>query len=194
MVKIFNLSLHRSATQSVTHFFRLHGFSAAHWPGKEPIARCENMVETLDTVGVWKMMLPTIEANDVFSDVPYNFLYREALDRYPDAKFFLILRDTSKWLRSVRNHIGDGLLDNFEKFQYWPYADTRKPKLIDYTDEELLTMYRLHRQAVDSYLAANHADFRIFMLESPSLAEEIGAFAGFRPNQPFPNRDWDRPG
>src|SRR5215469_3388939 len=88
--KIFNLSLHRSATESFSQFMADHGFRATHWPGLTFDQLCQQAAVHRDTNAVFRLASETIEANDVFGDVPYCFLYRELFDAYPGA-FYLIV-------------------------------------------------------------------------------------------------------
>jgi hypothetical protein len=193
LMKIFNLSLHRSGTQSVTKFFRDHGLEAAHWPGYDFARACVPYIRTLDTEAIWEKAQPWLEENEVFSDVPYGLLYREALRTYPDAKFFIVLRDPNAWLRSIRRHVGKRELFTLEKIQYWLFMQERKDRLADYSDNELLRCYREHSIIVINALAAARADFRLFALDAPSIAEDMAKFVGFPVRHPFPHRDWQRP-
>jgi hypothetical protein len=191
-MKIFNVSLHRSGTQSVTKFFRDHGFKAAHWPGYDFARTCARHVPTLDTAAIWDEAGSWLKENEVFSDVPYGFMYREALRAHPDAKFFIVLRDPLAWLRSTRRHVGKRDLNTLEKIQYWLFTPDRRDKLADYSDDELLRLYREHLMTVTNAMAAARADFRIFALDAPSIAEDIARFVGFPLQHPFPHRDWQR--
>src|ERR1700728_4964475 len=106
MAKIFNLSLHRSGTQSFRHFMHVHGFKAAHWPGWTFEALGTDAVKNLETAAVWATLGEVVAEGEVFCDLPYPFLYEEAFAAYPDAKFLLVLRDVGEWIESVRKHIG----------------------------------------------------------------------------------------
>jgi hypothetical protein len=84
-----------------------HGFKTAHWPGWDFEALAAAAAERLETADVWVSLREVLAEFEVFCDVPYPFLYRQAFAAYPDAKFLLILRDVCEWTASVRRHIGD---------------------------------------------------------------------------------------
>lgn len=191
--KIFNLSLHRSGTQSVTQFLKDHGVQATHWPGYEFEDQCQPYLAENNSGAVWSDVAPRIKDADAFSDVPFNFMYREALKGYPNAKFFIVLRSPNDWLRSVRRHVGKREMYPLEKLQYWMFAKDKKPALADYSDEDLRRLYHDHLMTVTNYMVAHSANFRLFYLESETIGQDLCDFLGLKQMAPFPHRDWGKP-
>ena len=168
--KIFNLSLHRSGTQSATAFFNKIGFSSLHWPGVDFTKQCEPFLPTLDTRAVWDLYRPFVSTHNSFHDVPVPFLYREILQEYPTALFFIIGRRPASWIRSIRKHTEGRDLSVLEKFQYWTICETRRDNLAQYTDEELERAYVKFLLDVTNTMTAARANFRTFDLELAGLS------------------------
>ena len=188
--KIFNLSLHRSATESFSRLMTDHGFRATHWPGFTFDRSCRQAVEQLDTSMVFQLALDVIKANQVFADVPYCFLYRELFLTYPDALYLIILRPVGAWIKSVRRHIGGRELDNLEKLQYGLY-NAIYDRIFDYTDSQLENVYAHHLDTVVNLAQIRGVSLRLFWLDPSSLEQtklvtELSEYLGFRARTPFP--------
>ncbi|HEY8304760.1 MAG TPA: sulfotransferase [Solirubrobacteraceae bacterium] len=82
--------------------------------GFEPCYHWVNVIADLDQVGVWNRALDG-EApwDEVFAgfqatvDWPGGYFWRELMDRYPDAKVLLSVREPEKWEPSFRETIWD---------------------------------------------------------------------------------------
>jgi len=192
MGKVFNLSLHRSGTQSFRAFMHWHGFKAVHWPGWDFEARCAGAVARLETGVVWSSLQEVLLESDVFCDLPYPFVYREALAAYPDAKFLLILRDVSQWRASVRRHIGCRPLTNYEKFQFWSNLDRRFDFISEYTDADLASIYLGHLAKVTTFMLEKRGSFRVFWLDDRQLGRHCADYLGFETIREFPSIDYLR--
>lgn len=190
--KVFNISLHRCGTQSFHQYMGAHGFSAVHYPGWQLNNACKNAVEGLDTKMVWESIREIVSQNDAFSDIPYCFLYREALEAYPDAKFVLMARTPIQWVASVRNHIKERRLEYLEKIQYWTNTPNRREFITEYSDTELEGIFINHICEIHQYMIDNKAHFRIFNLSDSSLGAKLGEFIGFETTRPFKNSDYLR--
>ncbi len=65
--------------------------------------------ETADTMmpflisGEYKKIYDTVDKSDSFEDIPfcYGEFYRILLDRYPESKFILTVRDSESWVQSM---------------------------------------------------------------------------------------------
>lgn len=176
--KIFNLSLHRCGTASAALFMNKIGFSCQHWPGSDFDSRCEPFLHTLDTAGVWNFYRPFLKRHSSFHDVPIPFLYNDILNDFPDALYILIIRRPTAWIRSIREHTEGRELDVLEKFQYWTACENRYSYLSQYKNEELEYGYMKFISSVTNTMVARRANFRIFNLESQTLAVSLAEFCG----------------
>ena len=189
--KIFNLSLHRSGTQSAAVFFNNLGYSPQHWPGIDFDKRCEPFLQTLDTAAVWELYRPLIEMHSSFHDIPIPFLYNHIIKDFPDSLYIAIVRRPSAWIRSIREHTNGRELFVTEKFQYWTICENRWDRLSQYTDEQLEYGYLNFISNVTNALAARKANFRLFNLEMPNLAASMAEFCGVtHAIPPFEKVDW----
>ena len=80
--------------------------------GLEPCYHWVNVIADLDQVGVWNRALdgeaPWDEVFGGFQatvDWPGGYFWRELMDRYPDAKVLLSVREAEKWEPSFRETI-----------------------------------------------------------------------------------------
>jgi hypothetical protein len=162
-----------------------------HWPGIEFDALCQPALANLDTSRIFAMAEPLIESNQAFGDVPFCLLYREFLERFPDARYFVVLRNVNSWVSSVRRHTSNRELHNLEKMQYWLNGPLRKHFIQDYDDADLTGIYIRHVKSVVNTMHSSGAKFRIFELEETSLAQatlskDLATFLGFEARHPFP--------
>jgi hypothetical protein len=196
MSKIFVLSLHRSATQSVDELFLRAGLSAIHGVPTlfDGIDWEQQIAGREDDVGfVAQTLAPVFRNFDAASDLPTPVLYREFERDNPDARFFAIRRRPEDWVRSIRRSLGDRPLSAFSRVLYWHYLPGRPERLTDVSDAELIEMHRQHHQAISRHFSGKPT-FALFDLDEPQLGERICTFLGLCPVE-FPRIDGDtRPG
>ncbi len=190
MPKVFNISLHRSGTQSFQKFMQAHGLRAAHWPGRDFETTCAGAVENLDTEMVWRALEGIRAHHDTFCDLPYPLVYKEAANQYPDAKFLLILREVGSWIASVRRLIGERPLSTFEKFQLWSISPHRFGLLTDYKDMDLERAYLSHISRTAEFMLKKGVSFRIFWLNDQRLGSQCADYLGFDQRFTFPTVDF----
>lgn len=180
--KYFILSLHRSGTRSVTELLEGFGLRIVHWPvryngWKQLRPKIIGRETDLDTV--MDVIEPVINKNDGLSDVPVPVLYRQLDERYPNAHFILVRRNTADWIRSVRRFVGDRPFDPYECVQYWHYLPARPKSLAEISDGELAEMNARHASAVQGYFArAERTKFAAFNLENQDTGKGIAEFIG----------------
>src|SRR4051812_27751155 len=190
-MKIVNLNLHRSSTESFHVFMEQHGFRSAHWPGYDFDDRYAEFLPTVDTSSIYEMVHDEVAANEVFGDVPYCFLYREFLTHFPEARYLLIQRDPVEWTASVRRHTGGRPLHNLEKIMYWQYTDVRSDVIEGYSDSVLRDIYSRHNVAIANAIQSARSTLRLFELDRSSLDQkklthELADYIGFEVRVPFP--------
>lgn len=106
MLKIIGAGFGRTGTHSLKNALELIGFGP-----------CYHMVEVFqhpEHVPVWQAAADRQEVHweDIFHDYvsavdwPTAAFYRPLMQRYPDAKVILTVRDFEGWYRSVQNTIG----------------------------------------------------------------------------------------
>lgn len=176
--KLFNMSLHRSGTQSFNRFCEDLGFSCQHWPGFAFSNACAPALGTLDLEYVWDLYSRLTGNADVFSDIPMPFLAEYAARDFGDGRFLMIERPVHAWVASVRRHLDGREMDVLEKMQYWTICNNRSDTISGYSDEELIAGYRTHRDMVGDTLSRHGIDLFLFNLDSPDIAPQIASFCG----------------
>src|SRR6266536_5211529 len=177
MNKIFVLSLHRSATQSIHELFLRSGLSAMHGV---PFDSEKTVGRERDLAFIAEVLDPAFRAVDAASDLPVPALYRELEARYPDARFVVIRRRAEDWVRSVRWNLGDRPLAQDVRILYYQYLSGCPERLSDVADAELIEMHREHHRALLQHFSGN-PQFALFDLEELRLGERVCTFLGLRP-------------
>ncbi len=191
--RVFNLSLHRSGTQSFADFCQRNGLKTLHWPGIGFDLICRPALETVDSEYVWYQYSKIITGFEAVADVPAPVVFREAMTNYPAAKFVLILREPAEWVKSVRRHINQREMDVLEKMQYWIAYGKNFGDYLSLGDDELEALYRRFAQMVTDYARQRNVALGTFELSDPELAPKLDAFLEMKGQQPFNHVDITKP-
>ena len=189
MPNFFNISLHRSGTQSAHDLFRRSGVSSIHWPadvgGVDYQSRIAGRETDLDFVA--EALEPVFDANVAISDAPIPALYRQLAKRRPDARFFALYRPVDAWISSVRRHIGDRAFVPFEQVVYWSYFKSHPTRISDLSDADLRSFHEWHHASITDFFAASE-NFLIHALDARGLGAALCEFCGL---PPLPFRQFD---
>jgi hypothetical protein len=180
--KVFNVSLHRSGTQSVHDLLVRAGISSIHWPGTVDGIDYQRLIAGHeDDLGrVTRALTPVLTAVTAISDVPLAALYEELDHRYPESAFILMFRSPFAWARSVRTHVAERDLTAFERTQYWRYLRGRPASLRTVSDAQLHRAYLTHHRDVLAFFEGR-SNLLFVQLEDPSAGQAICGFLGVPP-------------
>jgi hypothetical protein len=188
-MKYFVLSLHRTGTKSTIGFMSSLGVLGIHFPATHNGADLQQLVvgREAEPEFVAEVLSPVLEAYDSVADVPIPTLYPHLHERYPDAKYLLLHRNPSDWVRSVRSHTGRRPLRPFERVQYWHYFPGRPQSTNELSDQQLVGMCRRHVVEVIEFFNTRAPDrLGVFDLHSPQIGGEIARFVGSSARPEFP--------
>ena len=116
---------------------------------------------------------------DALQDVPWAILYKELDQKYPNSKFILTERDSSKWLNSVLNHFGD----NEIPLHKWIYGTG----IAKGNEDIYLARYLKHYKEVKAYFKNRPDDILTISLSGGDGWEKLCDFLGHDiPNKKFP--------
>lgn len=186
MPKIFNISLHRSATLSFIKFCEANGLPSQHWLGRDFDEQVRSALDPLDIDYVWQKYQPYLQKSQAFADVPIPLFYHHAYEAMPDAKFVLLLRSPQSWIKSVRHHCRNRTLDVLEQMQYRFALGKKIQKLQDLTDLELFYGYEEFTETVTCYYVSMRANFLVLDLAQPDLGPSLARFLNFTKVTEFP--------
>ena len=188
-MKVVVVSLHRSATRSTIGHLRHLGLRTTHYitQGTKKEFRRAILGRETDLDHVFSVIEPALAGYDAAGDVPVPVLYRQFEECYPEARFLLVLRDATAWVRSVREHIGSRPFAAPERVQYWQYFPDRPERIGELTDAELVAMYAEHTARVEAYFAGRPEKIGIFSVEATDALQRIAAFLGIQSTKPFPH-------
>ncbi len=180
--KIFNVSVHRSGTQSVHDLLVRSGISSVHWPGNfngvdylQQVAGHED-----DRAYVAATLAPVIDSVAAVGDVPIAALYDELEYTYASSAFILTFRSPFDWVRSVRAHIGERDFGVFERVQYWRYFPSQPASLRTIEDVALYSAYLTHHRDVLAFFEKRHNCLFLDLQESEA-GQKICRFLGLPP-------------
>ncbi|CAG9463192.1 unnamed protein product [Pedinophyceae sp. YPF-701] len=118
-VKLFNFGIHKTGTTTFNGFFRRMGFRARHldWIPKDA-----NILDVMTDLAAFSahngavtddnILMSAILRNQVFSDSPFNALFREITALYKDsACYVMTTREEAPWLASLRRQLGNWAVD-----------------------------------------------------------------------------------
>jgi hypothetical protein len=183
--RVFNLSLHRSGTQSFSDFAQRNDLKCLHWPGQGFDLLCRSAVDTLDLRYVWGLYRKIIVGFDAIADIPAPILYQDLIDCFPEGHFFLVLRDPRKWIESVRRHVGNRELDALEKMQYWLAAGEKFGDRLSVDDSTLADLYARYNAKVEMYAKQKNVKFRNFSIDDPQIGRKLCDFIGVSKSDTF---------
>lgn len=189
MPNVFNISLHRSGTQSTHDLFRRSGVSSIHWPanvgGVDYQSRIVGRETDLDFVA--EVLDPVFDAYVAVSDAPIPAIYRPLAKRRPDAFFFALYRPADGWISSVRRHVGDRAFVPFEQVVYWSYFKSRPTHISELSDADLRGFHKWHYRSITDFFAGSKS-FLIRPLDARGLGAVLCEFCGL---PPLPFRQFD---
>jgi len=185
MRKLFNLSLHRSGTSSVSKMLRpvcrsVHYTEQLSSP--EILGLVDKKLEQFLTNpgDLYEELRPTINANDAFGDLPYAAMPEVLMREHPSGIFLIIMRDVVDWIASCRRHV-QGPLRPLEKLQYWSCGNRREVCLSDYSDEELQGFYLKHLLRVMEAATIYGCELHVLWLKDPLIGKKIASLIGCPP-------------
>ena len=182
--KFFNISLHRSATNSFHDLCINHGLRSLHWYGINEEARLEG----LSREEVAEKIIKTNSNFDAYSDLPIPSIYDILDQEHPESKFLLVLRDVGDWIVSTRKHTVNRCLGNLERLQYEALFDKKISHISELSDEEMTNIYNLHTKKAKKYFSKAPWKLEIVNLESESFSEDIKSFLEIESNDEIPHK------
>lgn len=194
--KIFCISAQRTGTTSVGVFFKRLGYKVADWKTSH-----QNDWSYLWDIGDFEKIFSSrdFKQNQVFEDSPWWLpeFYKFLFHRFPDAKFILFTRDSSKWFDSMLNHSGGKTLGNTKRhckvyrrendfFKIFPernerlnYNEKKIDNLMDLRGYEshYKELYQLRNEEIeDFFLKHSHQSFFKCELEDLNKWEKLANF------------------
>jgi hypothetical protein len=179
--KVIGLGFHKTGTKTLAACLETLGF--------------RNRSLDREAFALWRLgevqaVLEMMEHADSFEDWPWPFLYREASERFPDARFVLTTRcDEATWLESLALHVErHGRTSfNYRKHIYGVEDPRAEP-------ERFLEVYRAHNVAVRAFFAERPGRLLEIRWEDGLGWEPLCRFLGRPvPDVPLPHLNRRRP-
>lgn len=150
--KIIGVGFHKTGLTSLLTALRILGFNTVK--GRAPYKN-----EISDTVEKkilkdknYEQLFPYIQSYDAFVDNPWNIIFKELDEKFPDSKFIFTYRAERDWLNSAKHYFRqrpDTIM------RRWIY---RVASCNEITDNMYLNRYRAHNECVLSYFKGREKD------------------------------------
>ena len=174
--KIFGIGLNKTGTTSLRACFRAFGLS--HMGCRRDLLKAYRDQRLSD-------IFRTTDKYSSFQDWPYPLMYRELNERYGSRSLFILTKRASPeiWLDSLKSHcLNAHPVRNNQILAYgrsYPHG----------YEEDFISLYETHNQAVESYFKAQGASDRLLTVcwETGDGWPELCEFLQFPPvDRPFP--------
>lgn len=190
----FNLSLHRSATTSTAQVFRDCGMTTCDWVGWRFEKEYQAYFKRGREHALTEAIMTTFPNRDYYGDLPVPLLYTDLADRYPDAKYFMVLRDVDSWSESSFQHYiytgahsenpvqKDMTPANRMMLEYYDLYDRAKESLREralINRSECAWRMLFHRHLISANNALHDKGIRLhlFYLSDPEIGAQLIQFA-----------------
>lgn len=168
--KVFVVGWHRTGTTSLHVALQQLGYRV--WDFDADMLRALKEDRT-------KRVIRAARRADAFRDFPWNLLWREFDDRYPDARFILTLRDTNSWFASYRR-LHQQATEQTVRWLYGPGSPEREP-------QRYIDRYERHNRDVLDHFAGR-SDFLTFNAFEGDGWAKLCRFLGHQPpSVPYPD-------
>ena len=104
LAKVFGIGLNKTGTSSLGRFFEKYGYKMHE---DYSCIKINMAFDLRNNINMDKatLLLDIVDNYDVFEDWPWPLVYKQCLEKYPDAKFVLTIRaDAEEWFRSLYYH------------------------------------------------------------------------------------------
>ena len=138
-MKVFGIGLEKTGTNTLGKALEILGFG--------PQSNFDIDLLRAYKLGQWDLVDRASELHDQFAHYPWAFVYERMADKYPDAKFILTKRTSSRrWHRSLCHHAQRGGPEEYRQLVY----GHAMPQLFEYED---IGFYDRHVQQVSEYFS-----------------------------------------
>lgn len=162
--KVFIIGLHKTGTTSLAYFFKKLGYLVTG-PDTHLVAQIEK--------NNFREVNRFLDAYDVFQDDPWYMIYPYLYRKFPRAKFILLERNESDWIKSVQSFYGVDRYNNAVRRKFYGSANTLK------YEKEYLHKYRSHTNEVKEFFK-NNDNFISISIANDDDAVKLQQFLNLR--------------
>lgn len=193
MQKVFNISLPRTGTQSVSKFLTSAGYNSMHWIGN--YTNIEDQIKEGFTIDdLFRVVSKFDDKFDAFNDTPYNILHKHYGKKYQDAKFILVTRRLDDWLESKENFNKKRIekMTPMQKIFYSGYGSNNVENLeysYQVSRKQLTNIYNNHIDSCLSFFSKSD-NFIHVGLNDIKFSEKMNKFMETKTQIPIINADF----
>ncbi len=159
--KIVGIGFHKTGTSSIGKLMEQLGLTCA--------ASNMRLIKEIQKNN-WDKVWAEADRWDAYQDDPWNILYKEMDQQYPNSKFILTIRDTDKWLKSLLNHFGKNMVS--VNWIYGINAPQSHPEI-------LIERYERHTTEVLAYFKDRPEDLLVIDWNNTSDETAISQLCSF---------------
>lgn len=160
--KVFIISLHKTGTTSLAVFLERLGYLVT---GPDTHLFEDAINKNYKEIDLF------LNKFDAFQDDPWYMIYPYLFEKYPNAKFVFLIRETNEWIESVQRFYGKNKYNNKIRRFFYGHADT-----INYKDL-YVSKYEQHNKRVRDYFLEKE-NFLEIDIKKNSDAEKLQYFLG----------------
>lgn len=175
--KVIGVGFHKTGTTTLGECLSLLGYNHIS---------CSREAFILYKASELSALLRLMDFFDSFEDWPWPLIYKEAFEKYPDAKFILTTRqDEAVWFNSLSKHV---LRPVAHQFNYRDHIYGR-PNPTEHKDI-CVSKYLQHNQDVRDFFADKPGSLIEVCWEKGDGWEELCSFLEYDiPDVPFPHKN-----
>lgn len=177
--KVIGIGFHKTGTTTLGECLKLLGYNHIS---------CSKEAFLLYQASEISAILKLMEFFDSFEDWPWPFVYREAFNKFPSAKFILTTRlNEEVWFRSLARHVKRGVGADFSYRSYiYGCEDLAANKQLH------IDRYRQHNQKVRDFFADKPNQFLELCWEKGDSWTELCEFLNVNTiDMPLPHKKAD---
>ena len=181
--KVFCIGFHKTGTTSLTKALKILGYKTIHGDGTKTWEGADEGKTLTKMIDEGNFDIPTLDMFDAFSDNPYFSIWKE-LDKRPDSKFILTIRDPDRWIESACKFYKDRRVRHMRQWMFGEYAD---PSSSPEAKQKWLDAYNAHNDAILAYFKGKD-NFLVMDVTKNANWETLCEFLGKPiPRKPFPH-------
>lgn len=177
--KVIGIGFHKTGTTTLGECLQELGYNHIS---------CSKEAFVLYEASEYSTLLRLMDFFDSFEDWPWPFVYEEAFEKYPDAKFVLTTRrNEDAWFNSLSKHVMRPVAQRFNYREHiYGHQDPFKNK------STYINKYLQHNQSVRDFFSDKPGSLIEVCWENGDGWKELCAFLGHNiPSIPFPHRNAD---
>lgn len=180
--KVFCIGFHKTGTTSLGRALEILGYRNSHGAGV--LRQRLGNQRFMDHLSQNKLepFFDYTKEYDSFNDNPWYLIYSQLLERFPEARYILSIRDDDKWLKSAQRFFGHSQ----NPIRQYIYGQD----MINGNEELYLKRYQRHNSEVQKLFFDKGNDLLVVDIDENEKWKKLCSFLDCTvPNTQFPHEN-----